>query len=191
MNDGPIVGDPGDPGDERVEVVDLDGRVIEVVARREMRARTLRHRCTYVAVVVGPVPTPAAGRPPLTTDTLLVVHQRAGWKDTYPSYWDLAFGGVCGVGEAWLPSAERELAEEAGIAGATLSDLGPVSYEQPDNRVVGRAFVTAWPDPPVCDDGEVVAVDRVPLGELAGWVGSRSVCPDSAALIAPLLLAQL
>ena len=30
----------------------------------------------------------------------------------WPSYWDLAFGGVCGVGETFETSAVRELAEE-------------------------------------------------------------------------------
>ncbi len=32
----------------------------------------------------------------------VVVHQRAPWKDVAPSLWDLAFGGVCDVGEAHL-----------------------------------------------------------------------------------------
>ena len=54
----------------------------------------------------------------------VVVHQRAAWKDVAPSAWDLAFGGVCGVGEGWLESATRELAEEAGLTDVPLTDLG-------------------------------------------------------------------
>ncbi len=175
-----------DPGDEWVEVVDTDGRVLEVTTRRRMRAERLRHRCTYVAVLVGPPELVGEGRP--APESELVVHQRADWKDTYPSYWDLAFGGVCGVGEAWERSASRELAEEAGIVGAPLVDLGPCRYEESDNRVVGRVFVTAWPEEPTNTDGEVSSFGRVRLDELEGWVAERSVCPDSAQAVAPLLL---
>ncbi len=193
-----------DPGDEPIEVVDPDGRVLEVVPRRRMRRETLRHRCTYVAVLVGdperagttaaPGPPGGAGsapRPEVDAATPVVVHQRADWKDTYPSYWDVAFGGVCGVGEPWVPAAERELAEEAGITGAPLHDLGPGRYEQHDNRLVGRIFVAWWPHEPVCGDGEVVALDRVPLGRLSAWSRTVPVCPDSAALVIPRLLGLL
>lgn len=154
-----------------------------------MRAEQLRHRCTYVAVLEGHadllVPDPVhAG---LDSRARLVVHQRADWKDTYPSYWDVAFGGVCGVGESWHTSARRELAEEAGIEGAVLHDLGSTSYEGQDNLVVGRLYLTAWPTEPVCADGEVVAIDHVPIGELDSWAASLLVCPDSLAAVIPAL----
>ncbi|MDG1088200.1 MAG: hypothetical protein P8P20_10715, partial [Acidimicrobiales bacterium] len=64
-----------------VEHVDEDGAVIEIVTRAEMRARTLRHRSVYVAV--------------LDSDDRLLVHKRADWKDVFPGAWDLAFGGIC------------------------------------------------------------------------------------------------
>ncbi|MDH4076132.1 MAG: NUDIX domain-containing protein, partial [Acidimicrobiia bacterium] len=108
----------GSPGEELVEVVDEAGSVVRVATRTDVRAGNLRHRCTYIAVVDG--------------DGRLVVHQRADWKDVYPGYWDLCFGGVCGVGEEWAESAARELAEEAGIAGAALRLLGPVAYDADD-----------------------------------------------------------
>ena len=95
-----------------VEHVDENGDVIEVVTRSEMRAKALRHRSVYIAVLDG--------------DRLLV-HKRADWKDVFPGAWDLAFGGVCDVGEGWLESARRELLEEAGIE-APLVDRGPVSF---------------------------------------------------------------
>jgi isopentenyl-diphosphate delta-isomerase len=165
-----------DPGAELVEVVDEAGRVIDVVTRRRMRAERLRHRCTYVAVI-------DSSRP----ETSIVVHKRAAWKDTYPSYWDIAFGGVCDVGESWPESAARELAEEAGIAGVELQDLGPVSYEAADGAVVGRVFVVRWDGPVRFDDGEVVAIDRVPLATIDDWASQRQVCPDSQQLVIPLL----
>lgn len=135
-----------------------------------MRRRRLRHRATYIVVVDG------AGR--------LVVHQRALWKDVNPGFFDVAFGGVCGVGEDWMTSATRELAEEAGLALADLSppslvDLGPFEF---GDDVVGRFFVAGVPGTaqdlnPA--DGEVIAVDAVALDDLDDWYQSRSVCADS------------
>jgi len=156
-----------------VEVVDETGAVVRVASRAEIRAGNLRHRCTYIAVVDG--------------DDRLVVHQRADWKDVYPGYWDLCFGGVCGVGERWEASAARELAEEAGITGAVLRPLGPVSYDADDGHIVGRVYLARWRGPVTCPDGEVVAVDRIPLADLGRWLAGRAVCPDSSAVVAPLL----
>lgn len=184
-------------------MVDPAGAVLDIVTRERMRAEVLRHRCAYVAVLVasadsfdrehaGPasnLSSISASTPWPTEDTEVVVHQRADWKDTYPSYWDLAFGGVCGVGEDWPIAAERELHEEAGIAGAALRDLGSCEYDTEANRIVGRVLVTAWPDEPTCNDGEVVALDRVRLGDLRRWTTGRPVCPDSAELVVPKLAA--
>jgi 8-oxo-dGTP pyrophosphatase MutT (NUDIX family) len=177
-------------GEELVEVVDRAGNVLDVVTRSRMRAERLRHRCTYVAVVEGPADRGFGDGLDLATP--LVVHRRADWKDTYPSFWDVAFGGVCGAGERWEASARRELVEEAGIEGSMLHDLGPTSYEADDNKVVGRLFITSWPSQPDCLDGEldgeVVAVDHVPIGELESWTRTVSVCPDSLAVVVPALI---
>jgi 8-oxo-dGTP pyrophosphatase MutT (NUDIX family) len=186
--------DRSDPGLEAVEWVAEDGSVIEVVTRRRMRAERLLHRVTYVAVVVD---RPERFARPSAADRLdpateVVVHRRAEWKDVCPGYWDLAFGGVCGVGEDWPTSARRELAEEAGIeldARHPLIDLGPADYRDPTGGgSLGRAFLAAWPDEPVSVDGEAVAFARVALADLEVWLASVSVCPDSAALVAPALL---
>ncbi len=158
---------------ELVEVVDDEGRIVEVVTRAEIRAGNLRHRCTYVVVVT------SAGE--------VVVHQRAPWKDVHPSHWDLAFGGIAGVGESWAEAARRELAEEAGIVGVELVELGPVRYDEADGRIDGRVYLVVHDGEPTCPDGEVVAIDRVPSGDLDRWCASRPVCPDSAAIVLPAL----
>lgn len=170
-------GPAGDPGAELVEWVDIDGSVIEVVTRERLRAEGLRHRCTYVAV--------------LTTDDALVVHQRADWKDVYPSYWDLAFGGINGVGEPWDDAARRELAEEAGIEGVELAPLGSIRYDADDGHIVGRVYLARYDGPLACPDGEVVAVDRVPLAALDGWLANREVCLDSLQEVLPLVRATV
>ncbi len=163
-----------DPGAELVEIVDEDGVVLEVVTRREMRARPqARHRCTYVVVV--------------RTDGRVVVHQRAAWKDVSPSAWDLAFGGVCGVGESWVVSATRELEEEAGLVGLDLLDLGPVRWGDDRVALLGRVFVTVHDGPLAPADGEVVALDEVPVDQLDAWMASRPLVDDTPVVVPPLL----
>lgn len=164
-----------EPLSELVEHVAVDGSVIEVVTRAEIRAKTLRHRCTYVFVLR---PT---GR--------LVVHQRADWKSIYPGWWDVCFGGICGVDEPWLLAAERELAEEAGVRGEQLHELGDVSYEAADGKVVGKAFAVITDTPVVAVDGEVVALDEIDLSSIDDWSTERSVCRDSHQAVLPLLTA--
>ncbi|MCP3992097.1 MAG: NUDIX domain-containing protein [Actinomycetia bacterium] len=164
-----------DAASELVEVVDVDGAVVEIVTRQRLRAENLRHRCTYVAVV--------------TADEQIVVHQRADWKDVFPSYWDVCFGGVCGVGEPWLVAAERELAEEAGVTGQELIELGPVAYDGEEGHVIGRTYLVRYDGPLSCPDGEVVAVDTVPITMIEDWMAVRPLCPDSQLLALPLVRA--
>lgn len=158
---------------ELVEVVDRNGRVQTIVSRAEMRRGNLLHRATYVVV--------------LRSTGELLVHQRAPWKDLWPSRYDLAFGGVCGVGESWLDAARRELAEEAGIApeAGGFCDRGELFYEDEHTAVLGRWFEVHHDGPFHFDDGEVVASDWVPRSQLAGWARTRSLCPDSAAALLP------
>jgi isopentenyldiphosphate isomerase len=165
------VGAAGEP----VEELAGDGRPVRVVTRAEMRARNLLHRAVYVLVVDG------AGR--------LLVHRRADWKDVWPSRWDVAFGGVAGVGETPLENARRELAEEAGVE-AALEPLGGGRYEDGEVRVVGDAFLARSEGPFRFADGEVVETAWVPLSELPAWLAGRSLCPDGVAIALPLLLAR-
>ncbi|HEX8804910.1 MAG TPA: NUDIX domain-containing protein [Acidimicrobiales bacterium] len=161
--------------DEPVEVVDASGAVERVVTRAAMRAGNLRHRTVYVAV------TTSAGA--------LVVHRRADDKDVWPGRWDVAFGGVAGVGEPWVDAARRELAEEAGavVGPAALVDRGGGSYADADVAVAGRVFTVVHDGPFTCPDGEVAELALVPPGGLAAWLDRHDVCPDSRALVVPRL----
>jgi isopentenyldiphosphate isomerase len=160
---------------EQVEEVDVDGRVLRVVDRAEMRAGRLRHRCTYIAVL------DAEGR--------LLVHQRAPWKDVWPSRWDIAFGGVVGVGEDWTRAAARELAEEAGVVATegSLVELGTASYDDDAVSVLGRAYLAHHDGPFTFPDGEVVASDRIAMDDLEDWLATHETCPDSVAIVVPPL----
>jgi 8-oxo-dGTP pyrophosphatase MutT (NUDIX family) len=160
---------------EPVEVVDADGNVVEVVDRAVMRAGNLRHRS--VGVVVR-----------RRADGAVLAHRRAAWKDVWPGRWDLAFGGVCAVGEDELETAVRELAEEAGIDVAPdgLRRLGSGSYEDDDVAAVGTLFEVDHDGPFVFADGEVEATEWVPASQLWSWLESHPHCPDTAHLLRTL-----
>lgn len=176
------------PDFELVDVLDDNGRVVDTVPRHQMRSERLAHRSTFVALVRGPDLTgdELIQDIGLSVHTPLVVHQRADWKDVYPSYWDVAFGGVCGAGEGWDVSARRELLEEAGVqTGLVLLSQG--EYRDETSHTFGRIYLGRSDAELHCDDGEVVQVDEVAVGELARWADGRRVCPDSRHLVLPVL----
>ena len=109
-----------------MDVVDAGGTVVGRATRAEMRAGNLRHRTVFIAVVTG--------------DGAVVAHQRADWKDVWPSRWDVAFGGVVAVGESWDEAARRELAEEAGID-APLEPVGVGRYDDGEVVEIAHLFV--------------------------------------------------
>ncbi|MPY94501.1 MAG: NUDIX domain-containing protein [Acidimicrobiia bacterium] len=161
------------PAEQVVEWVDDHGRVLSLVSRSQVRARNLLHRS--VAVVVR---SPAGE---------VLVHRRADWKDVWPGYWDLAVGGVVGVGEPWAAAARRELAEEVGVEATELVELGAFTYRDSQVAALARVFTTTAAGPFAFADGEVVEAGWVPLDELEAWVGAHAVCPDSLAGVLPLL----
>jgi isopentenyldiphosphate isomerase len=163
----------GRPGDELVDVVDEDDRVVATVARGQMRARRLRHRCVFIVV--------------RRSDGRLLVHQRSAAKDLWPSAWDVAVGGVVAAGEAWDDAAARELAEEVGIDGVVPRFVRAGGYSDADVDELARVYTVTWDGPIRFVDGEVVAAAWLGPDELATWRASRPFCPDSLVLAGDLL----
>ncbi len=163
-----------DPGDTLIEIVDEDDRVVDVVTRREMRARNLRHRSVGIAVL------DAEGR--------VLIHRRADLKDVWPGRWDLAVGGVVDSGESWEVAAARELAEEIGSR-APIAEMGQGSYEDDDVRTIVRMYVARDDGPFVFADGEVVEAFFVTIDELRERITRHLFVPDSVAMMWPLLTA--
>ena len=168
----PAPSDRPDPGDALVDVVDDRGSVFATTTRRAVRAGNLLHRSVFIAVIDG------HGR--------LVVHQRADWKDIWPSRWDIAFGGVVDAGEPFATAAARELAEEAGIE-VPLVHLGSGRYEDDRVRELAEVYLARSDGPFTFPDGEVAASARVALDELDPWSDGHDLVPDSLAIVAPLL----
>ncbi len=163
-------------GDELVDVVDESDQIIQTVPRRVMRADHLRHRAVFIAVLDG------AGR--------LLVHRRSPLKDVWPSWCDIAVGGVVAAGESYLEAARRELAEEVGISQLELIELDPLMsrpYEDDQVSLMARCYVVTTQGPFTFDDGEVVEAWWVHRDGLDDLLRRENFLPDSLALLLPLI----
>src|SRR5262245_22724401 len=106
-----LVADPRhkDPGDELVDLVDGENKVIGWTTRREIRAKNLLH------LGVGILCRNSRGE--------IYVHRRTITKDVFPGMYDMFVGGVVGKGESYPDAARREILEELGIKGPEPKSL--------------------------------------------------------------------
>ena len=163
-------------GDELVDIVDEFDHVVDSVSRRVMRAERLRHRAVFIAVVDG------MGR--------LLVHRRSPLKDVWPSWCDVAVGGVVGTGETYLDAAHRELAEEVGVSTETLEELDQGEsrpYDDDQVSLMARCYVVISEGPFTFDDGEVVEAWWVHRDGLDDLLRRERFLPDSLKLLLPLI----
>ncbi len=152
--------------DELVDVVDDADQVTGRVSRREMRARKLRHRAVYVLV--------------FNSRQQLFVHQRSANKDIYPSFYDVAVGGVVSAGEDYDRAAARELREELGVSGVPLRRLFPFRYSGTDGLAVnGMLYSCSYQGPLKLQESEIQSGDWMDLDQALDLARSRLVCPDS------------
>jgi len=159
--------------EELVDIVDHDDNVLYQCTRKEMRAQVLRHRAVFIAVV--------------NSEGELLIHQRSAMKDLWPSWWDLAVGGVVSAGESYDDAALRELDEEVGVTGVPLVELGVGTYSDEEVSLVGRCFMVKYDGPLVLRDGEVVAIEWVSQNDLLKRLAERDFLPDSKTLVLPAL----
>jgi isopentenyldiphosphate isomerase len=164
---------PDNSPDEMVEEIDLTGNVLRLVPRRRMRAEQLCHRSVFIAV--------------MSEKGDLLVHKRAGTKDIWPGWWDVAVGGVVGPGETWADAAVRELREELGIEGVRLELLGIGAYRDPDVQLVAATFLCRTEGPFTFADGEITEAHWVSQAEIPVWLQGKQFLPDTVALVLPRL----
>jgi isopentenyldiphosphate isomerase len=165
----------GNPGDELVDVIDDEGRTIATVTRREVRARRLPHRCTYILVFN------RAGN--------LFLHLRTASKDVYPLHWDVAVGGVLAAGESFEAGARREAAEELGID-VQPEVLFPFRYEDAASVVQAMVYRVVHDGPFRLQPEEIVRGEFVPLDEVAARIAREPFCPDGLAVFAEYQAAE-
>jgi 8-oxo-dGTP pyrophosphatase MutT (NUDIX family) len=159
--------------EERVDWVDDQDRVIEVVTRGRMRAEALLHRSVGIHV--------------WSSDDRILIHRRSDAKDLHPGWWDMGAGGVVAAGETYDEAAIRELAEELGVREATLEPLGGGRFDSVAFCSLVRFYRTVSDGPFSFDDGEITECRFVALDELRALVRIHDFMPDSLALGGPLL----
>lgn len=157
------------PSGEQVQIVDRLNRPTGVVPRSVMRRQALTHRASYILVFN------AAGE--------LFLQKRTLTKDIYPGYWDVAAGGVVLAGESYEGSAKRELAEELGITGVSLTFLFDHYYEDAANRVWGRIFECCHEGPFILQAEEIDYGCFMPVVEALNLSLEEPFTPDGVEIL--------
>jgi 8-oxo-dGTP pyrophosphatase MutT (NUDIX family) len=127
--------------EEPVQIVDDNNQPVGVAPRWRMRCEGLLHRATCIVVCN------RAGE--------VFVQRRSMEKDLYPGWYDLCAGGVMRPGESYQENAERELAEELGVAGVPLLWRGEFLFRAPGYQVWVGLFGVRHEGPFEFADGEV------------------------------------
>ena len=151
---------------ELVQIVDEQNRESGTAARNVMRTQRLLHRCTYIFV--------------FNSQRKIFVQQRTLTKDIYPGFLDLAAGGVIVAGESYDLGAQRELAEELGISGVSLTHHGMLYFEDKLSRVFGAIYSCVWDGPMQFQVEEVAGGKFYSLDEVFRMAAEGAqITPDS------------
>ena len=155
--------------DEIVAIVDARNNVIGAASRREMRARGLTHRSTYVLV--------------FNAEGEIYVHKRTATKDVFAGHYDATAGGVVLAGEDYEQGARRELEEELGIRGAALSRLFDFFYNDGGTRVWGAAFACVCDGNVVPQEDEIESGAFMKVGDVLRLAETRPFAPDGLCVL--------
>jgi isopentenyldiphosphate isomerase len=150
--------------DEIVTIVDEQNHVIGAVPRREMRAKRLLHRSTYIFV--------------FNTSGDLYVQKRTMTKDVFPGYYDPAAGGVVLADESYEVGAQRELAEEMGIHNVPLTHHFEFYFAAPQSRVWGSVFSCVYDGEIVLQEEEVESGAFLPIEVILRRAQTEPYTPD-------------
>jgi isopentenyldiphosphate isomerase len=150
--------------DEIVVIVDEHNQVVGAAPRREMRAKRLAHRSTYILV--------------FNPRGELYVQKRTLTKDVFPGHFDVAAGGVVLAGETYEQGAERELEEEMGIRSIPLNRLFDFYFEDEHTRLWGCAFSCVYDGAVVLQEEEVESGAFVPVSDVLQRADSEPFTPD-------------
>ena len=150
--------------DEIVAIVNERNVEIGSAPRREMRAKGLLHRSTYILV--------------FNSHGELYVQKRTMTKDVFPGYYDPATGGVVLAGESYDQSAIRELEEEMGIRQVPLTWLFDFYFADQRTRVWGGAYSCVYDGPLVLQEEEVESVSLMTVEEIFQRTETELFTPD-------------
>ena len=151
-------------GDEIVVIVDEHNEVVGSAPRREMRARRLPHRSTYILV--------------FNSRGELFVQKRADSKDVHPGCYDPVAGGVVLAGESYEAGALRELEEELGIRGVPLERHFEFYLADEDVRVWGAVFSCVYDGPLRLQEEEISSGEFLPVDDVLRRARAEPFTPD-------------
>lgn len=160
--------------DELVALLDERNEVRGSAPRSVVRRENLRHGATGVLV------RNSAGK--------VYVHRRTVTKDVYPGMYDVMAGGVILSGEDPYDAAVRELGEELGITGISLTPLPEGDYRDDETAYHAYLYSCVWDGPVRHQPEEVDWGDWLTLADLIRRLDEWPFVPDSTTLLRPLLL---
>jgi isopentenyldiphosphate isomerase len=161
-----------DPGDELVDRLDDQGRVVGTITRRALRGQRIPHRCAYLLL--------------FNRRGELFVHQRTPTKDTHPSYWDVCVGGLPSAGESFDDTIRREVHEEIGVL-IEPERLFPFHYVDDRSIVFGMVYRAVHEGPFCFQPEEVARGEFVPLADALARTKREPFCPDGVAVLTEYL----
>lgn len=144
---------------ELLDVVDGHDHVIAQATRGMIHRVRLRHRAAHI-LVFNP-----AGE--------IFLQRRALWKECAPGLWDSSAAGHLAAGEGYADAAERELAEELGIAvAAALSPLCKLSAAADTGNEFVEVFSTVVAQPVTPDPVEIMDSRWCAVDVLDRWLAA-------------------
>ncbi|MDH3598142.1 MAG: NUDIX hydrolase YfcD [Candidatus Tectomicrobia bacterium] len=152
------------PTDEIVVIVDEQNHVVGSATRREMRAKHLPHRSTYIMV--------------FNSKGNLYVQKRSPTKDIFPGYYDPFAGGVVAADESYETCAYRELEEEMGIREVPLTRLFEFYFADARARVWGEVFACIYDGVIVLQEEEVESGEFLSIDAIQQRAQSDPYTPD-------------
>jgi isopentenyldiphosphate isomerase len=151
--------------DELLEVIDADGRVLELRPRREMHGNPeLRHRAVHVVV--------------RNRKGEVFLQKRSLRKRIQPGKWDTAVGGHVDPGESYEQAATRELQEELGVGGTDLTPLLTYVWQTEVETEHVKTFALVCEGPFLLHPEEIDEGRFFTRAELARLVASGGCTPN-------------
>jgi isopentenyl-diphosphate delta-isomerase type 1 len=144
---------PADDPQEWFQLTDAEGRPCGRATRRECHSDPTR-----IHVVVNVWVFDACGR--------VLLQRRAATKDTWPGCWDTSVGGHLRPDEDPRAAAQREMAEELGVAAGELRARGGFLRRQPQESEYAHLFTTVHSGPFQPDPAEIQEIRFWTAGEI-------------------------
>lgn len=152
-------------GEMLVDSVDRNDTPIGVVRRNEVFAKRVNFRVAHDLV--------------FNSGGKLLVQQLARTRTRHPGYWGSSVAAYLFSGETYQAAARRRLAQELGIEGAPLREVGKASMEDSGCQKFIGIFATTHDGPFTFDPEHIEAVEFLSLREIGELhaAGSRPFTP--------------